>query len=125
VNQKGQHNRLLQIYSEAVSAFVADLKAQNRFRDVMLLTFSEFGRRVKQNASGGTDHGTASNMFIVAENLKKAGVYNEPPNLSDLDEGDLKHAVDFKQVYATVLDNWLRADSSIVLGRSYEKMGFV
>lgn len=124
VNQKGPQNRLMQVLSDAVGAFVADLRAHDRFKDVMIMTFSEFGRRVKGNASGGTDHGTAGNMFIISGRLKQAGIYNEAPNLADLDDGDLKHSMDFKRVYATVLENWLRADAGVVLNKDLEKLGF-
>ena len=93
--------------NDAVKAFVKDLKANNRFNDVMLFTFSEFGRRVEQNASGGTDHGTANNMFLISGGLKQKGLINPMPDLNDLDEGDLKYKIDFKNVYATVLNKWL------------------
>ena len=103
INQDAQQQRLFTEMNEAVKAFVKDLKQQNRFEDVMLFTFSEFGRRVEQNASGGTDHGTANNMFLVSGGLKQKGILNPLPDLSDLNEGDLKYKVDFKNVYATVL----------------------
>jgi uncharacterized protein (DUF1501 family) len=92
---------------------------------VLVMTFSEFGRRVSQNASNGTDHGTASSMFLMGGGLKKPGLYNDIPSLTDLDDGDLKYNVDFKQVYATVLDNWLLADSRGILGKKYDKLQFV
>ena len=89
-NQVNQQERLLKNYADSVNVFVNDLKQNNRFNDVAIMTFSEFGRRVKQNASGGTDHGTANNVFLIGENLKRPKVLNEAPNLNDLDEGDLK-----------------------------------
>jgi uncharacterized protein (DUF1501 family) len=125
VGQQGQQQRLFTEMNDAVKAFVKDLKANNRFNDVMLMTFSEFGRRVAQNASGGTDHGTANNMFLISGGLKQKGLINELPNLSDLDEGDLKHKVDFKNVYATLLNKWLGADDVAILGKKYEYMKFV
>lgn len=125
VGQQGQQQRLFTEMNDAVKAFVKDLKANNRFNDVMLMTFSEFGRRVAQNASGGTDHGTANNMFLISGGLKQKGLINELPNLSDLDEGDLKHKVDFKNVYATVLKNWLQADDVKILGKEYGYLKFV
>ena len=124
VNQEGQQARLFTELSDAVKAFTKDLKGNNRFDDVMLFTFSEFGRRVAQNASGGTDHGTANNMFLISGGLKQKGIINEMPNLSDLQEGDLKYKIDFKNVYATVLKNWLDADDSIILGKKYERLSF-
>lgn len=110
INQDGQMQRLFTEMNDAVKAFVKDLKTNNRFDDVMLFTFSEFGRRVAQNASNGTDHGTANNMFLISGGLKQKGLINELPNLADLDEGDLKYNVDFKNVYATVLNKWLKAN---------------
>jgi uncharacterized protein (DUF1501 family) len=125
VNQKERQDKLFEQLDGAMSAFVADLKQNNRFDDVLVMTFSEFGRRVSQNASNGTDHGTASSMFLMGGGLKKPGLYNDIPSLTDLDDGDLKYNVDFKQVYATVLDNWLLADSRGILGKKYDKLQFV
>ncbi|MFN4314697.1 MAG: DUF1501 domain-containing protein [Chitinophagaceae bacterium] len=125
VNQQMQQQRLFTQMNEALEAFFKDLKAEGRFNDVLLMTFSEFGRRVAQNASGGTDHGTANNMFLMGGGLKQQGMLNALPNLADLDEGDLKHQVDFKQVYATVLQNWLGADANAILGATYQPMKFI
>jgi uncharacterized protein (DUF1501 family) len=125
INQEGQQQRLFTELNGAVSAFVKDLKANNRFNDVMLFTFSEFGRRVEQNASGGTDHGTANNMFLVSGGLKQKGVINELPDLADLQEGDLKYKVDFKNVYATILNKWLGADDQKILGKKFGYLDFI
>jgi uncharacterized protein (DUF1501 family) len=125
VNQENQQKRLFTELNDAISAFVKDLKDNNRFQDVMMMTFSEFGRRVAQNASGGTDHGTANNMFFIGGGLKQKGLINAMPDLNDLNEGDLKHTVDFKNVYATVLNKWLGADDKEILGKQYELMNFV
>ncbi|MDP4283923.1 MAG: DUF1501 domain-containing protein [Bacteroidota bacterium] len=125
VNQENQQKRLFTELNDAISAFVKDLKSNNRFQDVTLMTFSEFGRRVAQNASGGTDHGTANNMFFIGGGLKQKGLLNAMPNLSDLNEGDLKHTVDFKSVYATMLHNWLGANDKEILSKQYEIMNFV
>ena len=125
INQEGQQQRLFTEMNDAVKAFVKDLKANNRFDDVMLFTFSEFGRRVAQNASNGTDHGTANNMFLISGGLKQKGLINELPNLADLDEGDLKYKVDFKNVYATVLNKWLKADDKEILAKQYEYLNFI
>jgi uncharacterized protein (DUF1501 family) len=124
INQDGQQQRLFTEMNEAVKAFVKDLKGNNRFDDVMLFTFSEFGRRVEQNASGGTDHGTANNMFLISGGLKQKGLINPLPNLADLQEGDLKYNVDFKNVYATVLNKWLNADDAAILGKKYDYLSF-
>lgn len=124
VNQEAQQKRLFTELNDAVSAFTKDMKNNNRFQDVMMMTFSEFGRRVSQNASAGTDHGTANNMFFMSGGLKEKGVLNALPNLSDLNEGDLKHHVDFKDVYATVLNKWLGADDKAILGKQYNHLKF-
>jgi uncharacterized protein (DUF1501 family) len=125
VNQEGQQKRLFTEMNDAITAFVKDLKSNNRFQDVLLMTFSEFGRRVSQNASGGTDHGTANNMFFVSGGLQQKGVLNPLPDLSDLQEGDLKYKVDFKNVYATVLNKWLNADDKKILGSQFEYLNFI
>ncbi|MEY2918528.1 MAG: hypothetical protein RIS73_2242 [Bacteroidota bacterium] len=125
VNQEGQQKRLFTELNDAVKAFTNDLKKNNRFNDILMMTFSEFGRRVTQNASGGTDHGTANNMFFISGGLKQKGVLNAMPDLADLNEGDLKHEVDFKNVYATVLNKWLGADDKMILGNKFEYLNFV
>ena len=125
VNQEGQQKRLFTELNNAVKAFTNDLKKNNRFNDVLMMTFSEFGRRVTQNASGGTDHGTANNMFFISGGLKQKGVLNAMPDLNDLNEGDLKHKVDFKNVYATVLNKWLGADDKMILGGKFEQLDFI
>jgi uncharacterized protein (DUF1501 family) len=89
------------------------------------MTFSEFGRRVKQNGSVGTDHGTANNLFLMSGSLQQPGIYNPGPNLTDLIDGDLKFTVDFRSVYATILNKWLGADDAVILGNQFEKLGFV
>ena len=125
INQDAQQQRLFTELNDAVKSFVKDLKDNNRFNDVMLFTFSEFGRRVEQNASGGTDHGTANNMFFISGGLQKKGLINEIPSLSDLDEGDLKYKVDFKNVYATMLNKWLNADDQNILGKKFDYLDFI
>ena len=125
VNQGAQQKRLFTELNDAVQAFTTDLKNNGRFNDVLMMTFSEFGRRVTQNASNGTDHGTANNMFFISGGLKEKGVLNAMPDLSDLNEGDLKHQVDFKNVYATVLNKWLGADDKMILGNKYSHLNFI
>jgi uncharacterized protein (DUF1501 family) len=125
INQGMQQQRLFTEMNAAIKAFVKDLKTNHRFDDVLLFSFSEFGRRVSQNASGGTDHGTANNMFLVSGGLKQKGMINALPDLSDLQEGDLKYKVDFKNVYATVLNKWLKADAAKILGKQYDSMSFI
>lgn len=125
VNQEAQQKRLFTELNDAVKAFTNDLKKKGRFEDVLLMTFSEFGRRVAQNASNGTDHGTANSMFFISGGLKKKGILNDFPDLSDLTDGDLKHKVDFKNVYATVLNKWLGSDDAKILGRQFNHLDFI
>jgi uncharacterized protein (DUF1501 family) len=125
VNQQAQQQRLFTEMNDAIKAFVADLKSNDRFQDVLLMTFSEFGRRVSQNASGGTDHGTANSMFLVSGGLKQKGFINAMPDLNDLNEGDLRYQLDFKNVYATVLNKWLGADDKNILGKSFSQLDFI
>jgi uncharacterized protein (DUF1501 family) len=125
IAQEANQGRLLKTLNDAVGAFTADLKANNRFEDVLTFTFSEFGRRVKQNFSGGTDHGTANHMLFFSGGLKKKGLLNDMPNLSDLQDGDLKHSVDFKEVYATILNKWLGADDVAILKKKYKQLDFI
>ncbi|SPZ88490.1 Uncharacterized protein conserved in bacteria [Sphingobacterium multivorum] len=116
VNQKQQQENLFKIINDAVRAFVHDLKENGLFNDVLLMTFSEFGRRVAQNASNGTDHGTANQLFFISGGLKKKGLLNALPDLQHLKDGDLIYTEDFRKVYATVLKNWLKADDRRILG---------
>lgn len=125
VNQATSHERLLRTYSEAMDAFVIDLEQANSFDSALIMTFSEFGRRVSQNASGGTDHGTANNLFLIGKSLKQKGFINETPDLRKLDQGDLIHTVDFRSVYATLLDRWLGANANAVLGDQFVRLGFI
>lgn len=125
VNQSAQQQRLFTEMNNAIAAFVNDLKANHRFEDVLLFTFSEFGRRVAQNASNGTDHGTANNMFLVSGGLRQKGLINPVCDLADLQDGDLKFKVDFKEVYATILNKWLDADDAGILGKKYTHMQFI
>jgi len=122
--QIGSHDRLMAVVNEAIAAFVADLKQQGNFERVLLMTFSEFGRRVAENANNGTDHGTAAPMFLLGGRVKP-GLFGKQPSLTDLDNGDLKFNIDFRSVYASVLDNWLGAPSQLVLGRKFSTLPIV
>lgn len=119
-NQAGAHERLLRELGDAVKAFCADLKSQGNLSRVALLTFSEFGRRVSENASGGTDHGTAAPVFMAGGGLR-AGLFGAAPDLNpqQLDQGDLVHTLDFRSVYATLLERHLKAPSAPILGRAF------
>lgn len=123
-NQPPQHAGILGGMSEAIAAFRRDLAFAGRDQDVMLMTFSEFGRRCQENGSAGTDHGAASSMFIVG-GATRGGIYGEQPSLTDLDDGDLRFNTDFRRVYATVLDKWLAAPSTPVLGGQFEPLKFL
>jgi uncharacterized protein (DUF1501 family) len=122
-NQSNSHDRLMGDLDAALGAFVADLKAQGNFDRVMLMTFSEFGRRVTENNSGGTDHGAAAPMFVLGGGVKP-GIYGKQPSLTELSGGDLAYNVDFRSVYATVLDNWMKAPSEKVLRQKFQTMAF-
>lgn len=125
VGQQNQQARQLQVYGDAVAAFIKDLKQTGKLDDTLVMTFSEFGRRVEQNASNGTDHGTANNIMLFGGKLKKAGIFNEAPNLTDLDNGDLKYKIDFRDVYATLLDKWLNINNSQVLTKNFNGLSFI
>jgi uncharacterized protein (DUF1501 family) len=122
--QINAHERLMGQFNDAIAAFVADLKQQGNFERVLLMTFSEFGRRVQENANGGTDHGAAAPMFVLGGAVKP-GLFGKSPSLTDLDHGDLKFNTDFRSVYGTVLDRWLKAPSQIVLGRKFPSLSIV
>ena len=124
-NQKNQQERLLKQYADGMRALVKDLKRNNLFKDTLIMTFSEFGRRVKQNASNGTDHGTANNLFLIGDQLAKPGFYNEGPNLSNLDNGDLIYQVDFRNIYATILNKWLESSVPAVLGKKFDPLKLI
>ena len=125
-NQENRQKKLLKTYSESMEVFVNDLKQNDTFKNTLVITFSEFGRRLQQNAAGGTDHGAANNVFIIGENLKTKGFYNDAPNLLNLDpNGDLIHSVDFRSIYATVLDTWLQVDDEAILNKSFNKLNFI
>jgi uncharacterized protein (DUF1501 family) len=124
-NQAATHDVLMQTLANGVSAFYSDLAAHGKADNVVVMTWSEFGRRVEENGSLGTDHGTAAPMFILGNPVNK-GIYGEPPSLSSLDEnGNLKYTVDFRSVYATVLDRWMGASSKDVLGGSFGTQNFL
>jgi uncharacterized protein (DUF1501 family) len=126
VNQAGTQDRLLRELGDAVNAFVGDLRAQGNLQRVLLMTFSEFGRRVTENASGGTDHGAAAPLFVIGDKVK-AGLLGRYPSLApqDLFEGDIKYTVDFRSVYASVLEGWLKTKSTPILGRPFEPLQLV
>ena len=120
--QQDTHANLLKGFSDAVSAFQSEMEAIGKADKVVVLVFSEFGRRVSENASAGTDHGAASTMFLIGNKVKK-GIYGGIPNLTDLQDGDIKFKVDFREVYAATLDQWMGGDSATVLGQQFSPLG--
>ena len=120
VFQNALHQRLLTYTSDAVAAFIQDLERIGRADDVVLMIFSEFGRRVPENVSLGTDHGAANAMFMVGSPIK-GGHYGELPSLTELGEGDnLAHTTDFRKVYQTAIEGWLGyQDPARLLGRDF------
>jgi uncharacterized protein (DUF1501 family) len=117
--QGPSHQRLLGELADAVGGFFQALKTTGHDRRVRLMTFSEFGRRVQENGSRGTDHGAASCLFVAGPSVR-GGVVGGHPSLADLDAGDLKFHTDFRRVYATLLDGWLGCDSKAVLGAGWD-----
>lgn len=122
--QNTLHPNLMAEVGRSVQAFYADLERQGLARRVLLLTFSEFGRRAAENASLGTDHGVAAPLFVCGPGVR-AGVVGPTPDLSKLEDGDVPHAIDFRRVYATVLDRWLEVASADVLGRRFEGLDLI
>ena len=120
-NQLGNHCALLNQLAESVAAFVYDLKRDKQLDRVLLMTFSEFGRTVKENGRRGTDHGAAAPLFLAGGRVK-GGLIGPHPSLTDLDKGALKVQTDFRRVYATVLDRWLGFESKPVLGGRFEPL---
>jgi uncharacterized protein (DUF1501 family) len=123
-SQAKHHSDLLQSLADGISAFQTDLAAHGKADDVTIMTWSEFGRRAGENASAGTDHGTAAPLFVVGNGIK-GGLYGDPPDLGNLDNGNLRFSTDFRSVYATVLEGWLQADSTAILGQQFSKVGFL
>jgi uncharacterized protein (DUF1501 family) len=119
-NQLAAHEALLRQWSEAVAAFTARMKEAGHEDRVLVMTFSEFGRRVAENASLGTDHGAAAPMFLAGPKLPNLLV-GDHPSLSDLDDGDLKFGIDFRAVYAAVIEDWLGTSSLKSLDGDYRQ----
>ena len=120
-NQAGQQANLLQTLSDGVASFYQDMSDKGRANDTLVMTFSEFGRRVQENGNRGTDHGTAEPLFAVGGKVS-SNLYGATPSLTDLDQGDIKYGIDFREFYASVLDDWLGVDSSAILGQKYDKV---
>ena len=120
-----RHDQLMAYLDSAITAFHEDLTAYGMADRVMIATWSEFGRRPKENASGGTDHGTASPVFLIGDGVK-GGLYGETPNLAKLDQlGNLSYSVDFRAVYQEILASHLGVDAKEILGQSFDRVPFV
>jgi uncharacterized protein (DUF1501 family) len=123
VQQADLHSRLLMYTADSVRAFMEDLERIGRADDVAVMMFTEFGRRVEENGSLGTDHGTATPMFIVGKGVT-GGLYGRHPSLTDLDDGNLKMTTDFRRVYATMIKEWLGYDDTqLVLKGRFDTLG--
>jgi len=122
VHQAEQHQRLLTYVSDGVSGFMQDMKRIGRDKDVTVMVYSEFGRRAAENTSLGTDHGTANHVYLVGQSLK-GGHYGQAPSLTTLNrEGNVLHTVDFRRVYATVMEQWMGANSHSLLNGKFEPL---
>lgn len=117
----GRHGQLLNQLGQALKSFYADLRSQGNDGRVLTMSFSEFGRRVGQNASGGTDHGTAAPLFLAGPMVRK-GVVGEHPSLKDLDDGDLKYKIDFRSVYSGILQQWMATDPKGIVEGTYKAL---
>jgi len=120
-NQLAQHKTLWTRVSEALEKFQQQLEKDGTANRVTTLVFSEFGRRVAENASGGTDHGTAAPAFLIGNHIQP-GLHGQTPSLTDLDRGDLKYTTDFRSVYASLLEDWFEADAAAILGAKFDKL---
>ncbi|SRR5579863_3365424 len=122
--QLASHDDLMRELAGALKAFIDDLHVAGIADRVLVMCFSEFGRRVEENGSAGTDHGTAGPVILAGPSVK-TGLFGRPPSLLDLENGDLKMSVDFRQVYATVLETWLGVPSAGILSGKFERLGFL
>jgi uncharacterized protein (DUF1501 family) len=125
VYQGDVHARLWTYTSDHINAFVRDIARLGRGKDVVLMAFSEFGRRVKENTSQGTDHGTAGPAFVIGESVK-GGQYGKLPSLTDLDDGNLKYTTDYRRMYATLIGTWMgHTDSEAVLRGKFDPLPLI
>jgi uncharacterized protein (DUF1501 family) len=123
-NQRNQHDDRMRRLDEGLGAFLEDLHGTSAGDDVVVMTFSEFGRRVKENGSGGTDHGVAGPMFVAGSRVK-GGLHGKHPSMTELKDGDLAHTTDFRSVYGTLIEKWLGADPTKVLDARYPTLAVV
>lgn len=124
-NEAAEHQDLMETLDSGLSAFYQDLEAHGKADDVIVLTWSEFGRRVAENANGGTDHGAGSMCFVLGNGVQR-GLYGDAPNLAALiDNGNVPYTTDFRRVYATVIERWLGVPSEALLGQRWDPLGFL
>ncbi|QYK52953.1 MAG: DUF1501 domain-containing protein [Fimbriimonadaceae bacterium] len=119
--QPESHAALMKGFSDAIAAFQKELEAVGKADKVLTMVFSEFGRRSYENGSQGTDHGKAAPMFLIGKNVK-GGFHGPKPDLQNLNDGDLNFKIDFRQAYATALDDWMGNDSKVVLGQQFQSL---
>jgi len=120
-NQTGAHRNLMRQLGETLAAFQRDMEGMGEAERVIVMTFSEFGRRVAENGSGGTDHGTAAPLFVMGKHVG-GGLHGQRPSLTQLDAGDLRHTTDFRRIYTSLLHDWLGAKPDEILGRSFDPL---
>lgn len=122
-SERNSHARVLSTFDENLYAFYQDLRQRNVLDRVVIVVYSEFGRRVHENASGGTDHGTANSVFVIGGKVK-GGLYGDLPNFHNLDAyGDFKYGIDFRSVFGTLAESWMGVPSkSIMFGKTYETL---
>lgn len=123
--QRRKQDKLLNDYSESVYSLVRSLEKSGELDNTLIMTFSEFGRRVQENGSAGTDHGKANNLFLIGKNLRKPGIYNSAPDLLSLDEGDIKHQIDFRNVYADIISEWFGKNANEIISKRFKSLGII
>lgn len=125
-NQAGRHATLLEELGKALEQFARGLREDGLLDRVLTMTFSEFGRRVAENGSQGTDHGAAAPLFVMGSRVRP-GLHGRHPTLKteELDRGDLKWKIDFRAIYATVLSDWMKVDAGRILGAKYPRLRFI
>jgi uncharacterized protein (DUF1501 family) len=120
-NQRADHDSLLRTLDAALGAFLEDLETSQAGRETVVLAYSEFGRRVRENGTAGTDHGLAGPVLLAGPAVR-GGLYGAHPSLAELEDGDLAHTTDFRRVYATLIERWFEVDSEDVLGARFEPL---
>jgi uncharacterized protein (DUF1501 family) len=119
--QRGRHAGLMGTLDAALGAFLEDLERTEQGRETVVLVFSEFGRLVAENGTGGTDHGLAGPVLVVGPGVR-GGLFGAPPSLDELEDGDLAHTTDFRRVYASLIEDWLGLDAAPVLGADFQPL---